>query len=198
MSYEVTPVGTITGFVAIEKPSTKFNEDGTYSCQVAFTGDAAREMKERIDGYMQASKLTSKGKKMAAAPYTIEDKTLIVKFKNKAIIKKRTGETINLTVRVYDAKNKECTEPLGIGEGSKVKVAYQPYLWNVASLGAGCSLQLSMVQILELKKASFAGGGSPFGEEDGFTAGPKASPFEEGDSTTDLHEAMAEDNNGDF
>lgn len=177
MAYEVTPTGSLTGFVAIEKPSTKFNEDGVYSCQVAFTGPAAQEMKSRIDDYMKASLLSSKGKKAANAPYTIEDKTLIVKFKNKAMIRTRTGETINLTVRLYDAKNKEINEQINLGEGSLVKVAYQPYLWNVSSLGAGCSLQLSMVQVIKLE-ARTAAGGSPFGEESGFTAPPKDNPFE--------------------
>jgi len=195
MAYEVTPTGTLTGFVAVEKPSTKFNEDGVYSCQVAFTGPAAQEMKSRIDAYMKTSLLTSKGKKAANAPYTIEDKTLIVKFKNKAMIKRRTGEVINLTIRLYDAKNKEINEQINLGEGSIVKVAYQPYLWNVTSLGAGCSLQLSMVQVIKLE-AHASTGGSPFGEESGFTAGPKDNPFDQKEEP--FHKTMFDGTDGDF
>lgn len=182
MAYEVTEIGEVTGFVAIEKPSTKFNEDGTYSCKLVFSGKSAKIMKDKIDGYMAAAKAETRAKGNAAAPYKIVGKTLVVNFKNKAVIKKRTGETINVMIRLFDAKNKEVSEPMGIGVGSKVKIAYTVYSWsNPSQGGAGITLQPAMVQVIDLVKASFGGGseGSPFGEEEGYAAEKSGNPFDE-------------------
>ena len=51
----VTPVGILTGFVALEKPSVKFDNNGIYCCQVAFTGADAKDMKRKINQLMDHS-----------------------------------------------------------------------------------------------------------------------------------------------
>lgn len=171
----VTPTGKLTGFVAIEKPSTKFDDAGIYSCQVAFTGKDAKQMKTIIDGLMSDSAAAGKKKgvkKAANAPYTIDNKVLTVKFKQKAQIKSRAGDTFEMKVKVYEADGKEASEDLGLGEGSKVKVAFSSYGWAVAALGAGVTLQPSCVQVIELVKYA-AKGGSPFDAVDGFTSAKK-------------------------
>ena len=180
----VTPTGSLTGFVAIEKPSTKFDDNGIYSCQVAFTGKDAKEMKGIIDGLMADSVAAGakKGvKKVANAPYTIENKTLTVKFKQKAVIKSRAGKTFEMKVKVYDAAGKEVDEDTGMSADSKVKVAFSSYAWAVAALGCGVTLQPSCVQIIELVKYQ-AAGSNPFDAVDGYEAAKKDSnPFEADD-----------------
>ena len=190
----VTPTGTLSGFVALETPSTKFDDDGVYSCQVDFTGDDAQMMKRALDKLVADS--VSDGlkrgvKKAANPPYTIANKVLTVKFKQKAKIKARDGRTFDMTVKIFDAKGKEVTEDLGIGTGTEVRVAYTSYAWAVAALGCGVTLQPGSVQIIKLVK--YEGSGSnPFDAVDGFTAAEKASsPFEADDVADD-------DDNGDF
>jgi len=136
----VTPTGTLSGFVALETPSTKFDDDGVYSCQVDFTGDDAQMMKRALDKLVADS--VSDGlkrgvKKAANPPYTVANKVLTVKFKQKAKIKARDGRTFDMTVKIFDAKGKEVAEDLGIGTGTEVRVAYTSYAWAVAALGCG-------------------------------------------------------------
>jgi hypothetical protein len=197
---KATPIGTLTGFVAIEKPSTKFDDNGVYSCQVSFTGKDAKEMKETIDAYMEESKTNSKKvSRMANPPYTIEGKTLVVKFKQKARILSRSGDFYEKEVKLFDAKNNPVEEQLFLGEGSAVRVAYKPYLWGVAALGCGCTLQLEMVQVIDLVKRQSGGEANPFGEEEGFVAAKKdVNPFETAEAEDAVDEEPAGEDNGDF
>ena len=177
----VTPTGLLTGFVAIEKPSTKFDDNGIYSCQVAFTGKDAKEMKGIIDGLMADSVAAGakRGvKKVANAPYTIENKTLTVKFKQKAKITSKAGKSFDMNVDVYDTSGVKVTEDTGMAADSEVKVAFSSYAWAVAALGCGVTLQPSCVQIIKLVKYQ-AANSNPFGNEgEGFEAAKKdANPF---------------------
>jgi len=193
---KVTPNGTLTGFVAIEKPSTKFDDNGVFSCQVAFTGEDAKKMKKEIDNAMAESLKNAKGVKRAAnPPYTIEGKTLVVKFKQKARIVTRKGDVWEKDVKLFDAANKPITEYIAVGEGSVVKVAYDSYAWGVAALGAGITLQLQMVQVIDLVKRSSGDGGvdNPFEATEGFTAAnKKTNPFE-GSDDDDVEETVEDD-----
>jgi len=193
----VTPLGKLTGFVAIEKPSTKFDDNGIYSCQVGFTGASAKEMVKLIDEIMTENmKKNTKIKRMAAPPYTIEDDTLIVKFKNKAQITSRAGEVFEKCIKIFDAHNKPVTGPLFMGEGSEVRVAFKPYCWSVAALGNGCTLQLEMVQVVDLvKREPGSSDGNPFEAVEGYTAAKKNdNPFAEdkNDTEDDIHQEMVD------
>lgn len=189
---EVTPVGKIVGFVAIEVPSTKFDDNGVYSCQMEFVGEAALEMKTKIDLAMAAS-LTAGSprgiKRSANPPYTIQDKVLVVKFKQNAQIVKRDGEKIELDIKIYDTNAKLVDEPLYIGEGTTCKIAYTPYYWAVASTGCGCTLQPKMVQIIDLVKRENRS--NPFDTVEGFTSAPKGNPFETAKTEPKLEEKIS-------
>jgi len=194
----VTPTGILTGFIAIERPSTKFHDDGVYSCQMAFTGEDATVMKRNIDGYIKDSLSTaSNANKSAAPPYTIDGETLIVKFKSNALIRKRNGEVINLNIKLYDASNKEITAPIGIGEGSLAKIAYKPYLWAVSALGAGCTLQLSMIQVVDLVRSEYLDGMSatPFKKLEGYTMDTPFNDDNDMEEPTPKHSEVTDNKN---
>jgi len=178
----VTPTGTLSGFVAIEQPSTKFDDDGVYSCQVDFTGSDATGMKVAIDKLMKESLDAGepRGVKRAAnPPYTVADKVLTVKFKQKAKVKTRDGRVYEMAIKLYDATGREIEEELGLGTGSKVKVAYTSYGWAVAALGCGVTLQPGSIQVIELVKYEGASS-NPFEAVEGFTAAEKeTTPFED-------------------
>jgi len=175
----VTPQGTIVGFVAIEKPSDKFGP-ATYSCKMAFTGAEAKSMKANVDKHMAESMAKSGDKGLAKPPYVVVDKQLICNFKQKAEITTKAGKTFEFTIKLFDASGNEVEEVLNIGEGTQARISYEPYMWSVPSQGgAGCTLQLSMVQIIKLVAYAGGTGGNPFDAVEGdFTAAKKDSnPF---------------------
>ena len=71
-----------------------------------------------------------------------------------------------------DAKGKPLTGETKVGGGSVIKVSYEVVPYYTAIAGAGVSLRLKAVQIIELK--AYSGGGNAesygFGEEEGFEA----------------------------
>lgn len=93
-------------------------------------------------------------------------------FKMKASgVSKKTGKPWTRKPAVFNAKGKPMSdeEKAKVGGGSVVKVAYEITPFYTAALGAGVSLRLEAVQVLELKSfqardASAFG----FGEEEGY------------------------------
>ena len=176
----VTATGTLSGFTALETPSTKFDTDGVYSCQAEFTGADAKKLKGIIDKIM-AESLAAGGKRgvkrAANPPYTVENKVLTVKFKQKAIIRSKDGRTFDMSIKLYDAKGTLLTEDVGISAGSEVKIAFSSYTWAVAALGCGATLQPNSIQIIKLVKYQ-AASANPFGAEEGYEAKKNDNPFE--------------------
>lgn len=184
----VTPTGIVSGFVAIETPSTKFDPDGTYSVQVDFVGNDAKHMKKAIDKLMADSLEAGIRREVTRAanpPYSIKNKILTVKFKQKAVIKARDGRTFNKDVKIFDAKGKPVNTDLGIGADSFIKVAYTDYLWAVSALGCGVSLQPEFIQVIKLVKYEGGSDANPFEIEEGYE--DEDAPFnnEEAEATPD-------------
>lgn len=97
-----------------------------------------------------------------------------VAFKMKAQRKgKKEGEIVKQAPRLFDSKGGKFPVSKAIWGGSKVKVAGQIIPFYTAAVGAGASLRLSAVQLIEL---SSGGGGSAesfgFGKEDGYEVEP--------------------------
>jgi len=160
-------------------PDTKFNPDGDFKLKFRAKGDAAVKLQEKVDTLLKESlekaKEANKGKKIkqADAPYhevynDNDEPTgeLEFTFKQKAVIPTKNGP-MKKRVMVVDAKGNLITEHLKVGNGSVVKVAYDPNLYFTPTAGAGVSLRLTGVQIIELKE--YEGGNSlGFGEEEGY------------------------------
>ena len=159
----ITPVGTLTGFIAMETPSVKFDPAGVYSTGIIFEGKDADFMQERIDRLMELSLKRANATKQANAPYKLEDGILTVSCKQKATITARSGETFEKKPKLYDADNKPVDEVLGIGAGTLARLKLTAYMWNVASAGAGVTLQPQFMQIAKLVKYQ-SESSDPFGE----------------------------------
>jgi len=144
----ITPFGVVKGFAAIDKPSTKFDDDGIYSFNLEFAGKDAKEMKAEIDHWMGDSLEESGAKKAANPPYEInkDDKTLIVKFKLKAVIISRSGGRYEKTIDLYGANGGKIRKPKRYAEGSVLRASYTVYMWNAGASGAGITLQPVAVQ----------------------------------------------------
>lgn len=193
----VTPAGRAI-FPRLNEPDTKFNEDGVYTVTLALEGEEAQAMIEVIEEAkkeaMAMAKKQIKGKKKpkeADLPYfevldENEEETgeIGFKFKMKASgVSKKTGKRWERRPALFDAKTKRINaDTTQIWGGSIIKVSYTADPYYVPALGAGVSLRLEGVQVIELvtaggKSASDLG----FGEEDGYEGAEETGGFEEED-----------------
>ena len=163
----------------IFSPDTKYNPDGDFKLKFRAKGDAALRLQEKVDSLVKQSlekaKEENKGKKIKQAEppyqevYNDNDEPtgeLEFSFKQKAVIPTKNGP-MKKRVMVVDAKGNTITEQLKVGNGSVVKVAFDPNLYFTPTAGAGVSLRLTGVQIIELKEYE-SGNSLGFGEEEGY------------------------------
>jgi hypothetical protein len=174
-----TPAG-IAQYPYLTKPDTKFNPDGEYKISVEIPGAAAQNIVTFLDEQFEASVAKAKkdnpGKKIKEGdvPYSVDDDSgkVTVRFKLKAKVTPKQGDPFEQRPALFDAKGKPIGADTKIGGGSKVKVAYELVPYYTAIAGAGVSLRLKAVQVIDL--VEFSGGASSeaygFGEEEGYEA----------------------------
>lgn len=95
----------------------------------------------------------------------------LFKFKMTANIKTKRGTTWERHVPVYDAGCKEISNDIDeLGNGSRVKVAYELVPFYMNDKNYGISLRLTAVQVLEFKDSNETAESFGFGQEEGFHA----------------------------
>lgn len=191
-----TPIG-IAVYPWLNKPDTKFKEEGEYRISMvlgqdeseplraiadkAFADNIAAVKKELID---KGEGAKAKQLKSGALPYAAQvdketgDETgnYVFKFSMKAqFTSKKTGMVEKMAPALFDSQGKPMTDT--IYGGSKVRISAAINPWYTAALGAGVSFRLRGVQIIELVTSSGGDASSMgFGAiEDGYVA--KADPL---------------------
>src|SRR6185437_14036176 len=171
----------ILGYPWVQTPDTKFDADGRYSTKLSLTPDKAAPLIDQIDeaikeSHAQAVKDNPNKKtiKKIDPPYKVDEDTgnVVFSFAAKAggKIKKgpKAGQTWERKVLVFDSKGKPLSKQVKIGSGTEAKVSFELNPYYVPKDGAGVSLRLCAVQVLNL--VEWTGGGSAdqygFGEED--------------------------------
>lgn len=175
----VTPKATVTGWVSILKPDTKYNADGDYKIKVRIDRDAPKlgDLLEKIEQARADAKAEfvknpkNKGKRVKEAdlPFYEDEDTgeVVLSFKSKAsYIDKKTQERKSRVIPIFGGAGRlKPDEVPNFGEGSVVRVAFQISGFCNAALGAGVSLRLESIKLI--KPVEFTGSGSnPFGDED--------------------------------
>jgi hypothetical protein len=187
------------------EPDTKFDPNGTYSIQVTIPEEEATGICEYLDKVVQdrfdeevkafPKKKNSLSTKAAYEPHYDKDgnETGLVefRFKLKAKVQTRDGSLYDQKPIVVDAKRNPMDSNNLIGNGSVVKVAFEPIPYVMASTKqVGVSLRLKGVQVIELVEYG-NGGASMFDEEEGFVAEKMemaTSPFDDGMDDTNESE----------
>lgn len=179
-----TPKGRAV-FPRVNKPDTKFNPDGDFSVKLSLTEAEAAPLIEKLEGAAKESFASAvkenKGKKVKQADLPFKQETdqegnetgnLLFNFKLKAKVTKQDGESYTQRPSIYDAKGKSVDPAKTIvGGGSIIKVAYEIFPFFTALIGAGISLRLKAVQVLELVEYGERSAKSyGFGEEEGYSA----------------------------
>lgn len=189
----VTPKGTAQ-YPYLTKPDTKFNPDGEYKISLELDAADAQEITSFLDEQLAQSiakaKEDNKGKKIKEgdAPYSVDENTgkVTVRFKLKAKVTPKNGDPFEQKVALFDAKGMPIGSSATVGGGSKVKVAYEIIPYYTAIAGAGISLRLRAVQVIDLVEYSSGGAGAfGFGEEDGYEAATTATDNEFTDETSE-------------
>lgn len=175
----VTGKGELTGFIALTKPSTKFNKQGIFSTYILLDkkdGEAlVNKMKEvRTEQFKKYGKGT-KVAELQCKPYEIVNEETgeatpdpkgryILAAKANAYIEK--GK-IGYRPQIINAK-KQPVKNISIGEGTIARLGVTLSGYSVAGK-TGVSVRLGMVQIIDL--VEYTGGGfstDMFDEEEGF------------------------------
>ena len=179
----------IAGFIYVNKPDTKFKEEGEYRVPLLLPAKSAeaKQLMKEIDAAMASSLAQAKkdNPKKARSIEACEDKpykpeldendkrtgNIVFTFKMKASgTSRRTGKDFTMRPALFDAFGKAIDpEKIKIGKGSTIRVSYEFFEFWTAKLGAGVSLRLAGVQVIELVEYTGADASAHgFEEEEGF------------------------------
>lgn len=198
----VSPKG-IASYPYLTEPDTKFNPDGDYKVSLIVAGDDANKiinfLTEQHKDAVAKAKKDNAGKRVKEGDlpfFENDDNTVTFKFKLKAKVTPKNGKPFEQKPALFDAKGKPLTSEPKIGGGSVIKVSYEVVPYYTAVAGAGVSLRLKAVQIIELKE--YSGGSTAenygFGEEEGFEADDDETlPFDADEPTAGGAAAADED-----
>jgi hypothetical protein len=195
-----TPKG-IALYPHLDKPDTKFDDIGVYQLSLRLAKEEGVELQNTLQEILNKhTDLIKKqtGKDPKIQPLPIKENTdaegnevLDFKFKLKPQLRTRSGEIIEQRPQIFDAGLKPMGK-VGIGNGSTVKVSFvaAPYQ---APIGAGVSLRLNAVQVIDLIQYNGGADGSGFAVEEGFAFEESKTPVLEigGDEVTETKAASA-------
>lgn len=172
----VSPKG-FASYPYLTNPDTKFNQDGEYKVSLIVAGNDASKaiafLTEQHEVAVAKAKQANAGKRVKAGEMPFienDDGTVTFKFKLKAKVTPKNGAPFEQRPVLFDAKGKPLTGEYKVGGGSTIKISYEVVPYYTAIAGAGVSLRLKAVQIIELKEYSGGGTAESYGfcEEDGF------------------------------
>ena len=165
-----TPKG-VAFYPYISAPDTKFDEQGHYKVNLCIPKEEAQPIIEQIKGELvagiKALKEAKPNAKIKQAPLPFEDEldeddqatgNVIIKFKSKAAYKPA----------IFDSKGTPMMKS-NIYAGSILKVNGSIAFYNSPAVGAGVTLRLRAVQVIEYVEGAVGATKFGFGEETGFT-----------------------------
>ena len=146
------------------EPDTKWNPLGDYSINLQLSKEEAAEMSERLEQIVQEEfKRAVKEKPPLKNTLTTQDVVQTVydkdtgddtgkvefKFKLKAKVQRKDGSYYEQAPAVLDAKKQPLPKDMLIGNGSRVKVAFEPFPYIMQSTKkVRVSLRLKAVQVI--------------------------------------------------
>ena len=188
----ISPIGSAE-YAHIQVPDTKFKSDGEWNIQLRIPSKSkdAKKLMEFIDGQMDEAMEKFENTKRAPHPYKEDGDDILFRFKQKCVIRSRSGQEWKTSVNVVDSKLQPIPKSVLIGNGSKVRVSYTTRLYT-APIGAGVSVDLSGVQVLDL--VEYDPNQTGFNSEEGFSADSIKADEKENYSQTET----VQEESGDF
>jgi len=195
----VTPRGKLV-YPHLNKADTKFDKDGVWRANLRIPKEEAKQLVDDIDNQIQSNATEETNKrnkkvKVANPPYTDDGEgNYVFNFKLKASGIRPNGERWSQKPILYDSKGNLFNNKDIIWGGTEAKVAFQPSSYYVPSIGAGVSLRLKAVQILNLVSSNQDASSYGFKQEEGFVAEAEA----EVEVSEDVAPKEATNNTADF
>jgi len=192
-----TPVAKLK-YPKLIEPETKFNPEGVYkataiidSAEAAALADALDDLLTRHKASLKQQDPSKKDWKLADLPYGYEEidgkPCFVIKTKMKAKGIDRDGRAWSSVPALFDSKGQPVRDReslKGMWSGTVAKVNFEACPFYQAALGAGITLRLKAVQIIDLVEGGGSAESFGFNEEDGWTGTTsEATPF---DSTTSV------------
>lgn len=169
----------------------KFNDAGEFGCKLHIDNTDAQQLVKKLDALQKqslaaAAEETGKpaSKIRQNIPYEIDDETgdVTIKVKLKENVNGRNG-SFTQKPKVVDSQGQLITNEVPVWNGSRVRVSFTPVPYYTAMAGAGVSLRLYAVQIIEALSGGDGDAANLFDKvEDGFTVDTAA----EGDEFADV------------
>lgn len=167
------PMVSLPGKAHWVKVNTRYDEfEGKRKYKLALSFDKENEakMKKICDGYLAMAKANTEfqGKKWSADATTgykeQEDGTLYFFFQTNAFYKDRnTGEEVQKVIPVVDTVRRvQLDKDVAIGDGSVVRVLYQPSAYYASARANGINLYINKIAVDKL--IEYKGGASDFSE----------------------------------
>lgn len=203
-----TPKGTAK-WATLGKPDTTFKAEGEYRVSLLLP-EGSKEAQDLVAALTKAykeaveaakkelladpkKKAKAKSMKVADLPFKKEtDKegneteNLQFTFKAKASGKKKDGTPWNFRPAIFDAKLKPISPSVSIWGGSVIRVSYRVNPFYTDMVGAGITLKLEGVQVIDLKTGSGRDAASMgFAEEEGYEAPQENSGGDDTDTPAD-------------
>ena len=171
-----TPAGE-AAWVKVHVPDTTFKDGGEFAVDLFLSPKAPKEtiavydkmVADTVDNeggkpsqdvqYKLVKECTKKYlDKLSSTGVDIDPTWYLLKFRVDPEVNPRNGKPFTNEVRVLDANNKplEHDPSNAIGNGSILKVAYQPYGWAVSGK-VGCKMRLKGVQVVDHQSYSTSG-----------------------------------------
>jgi hypothetical protein len=174
------------------EPETKFNPEGVYKLTAVLDAADANDISEALDtllnnhkASLKAQDPTKKDWKLADLPYSFEDfdgkPSFIVKVKMKAKGVGRDGKPWTAAPAIFDAKGQPVRDReslKGMWSGTTGRVSFEAQPFFQAAIGAGITLRLKAVQVIDLVEGGGSAESYGFGEESGWSGSSEATPFD--------------------
>lgn len=164
-------------------PDTKFDAEGVYRLKLAVPAAEAGDLVEALEAKYEENRTGNKAKvrEEGSRPWELDEETneYLFTFKMKAVVTTKKEEKFTQRPTIFDTTGQPC-EDLKIGGGTIGKISYEIIPYANKMIGAGISLRLKAVQILELIEYGSGDANSyGFGDEEGFVAPSDTSEFEQ-------------------
>ena len=181
----MSPKG-VAVYPRLNRPDTKYNEHGTYSCDLRLEmNEATKKLLAAITAEYKSHTGTDHPKKPVRkdkeavfyfdqnddGSYVLDSVTLKLRAKNVTV--KKTGEIWDRKPKLFDAKGDPLPIDIKVGGGSGVKVAFEIDNGTIQKSGDKFTRLIpTAVQIIDLVEYGDGGDAASFGfdEEDGFEA----------------------------
>ena len=175
------------------EPETKFNPEGAYKLTAVIDAAEATPLADALDDLLSKHKQSLKAQdpskkdwKLADLPYGFEEvdgkPCFLVKPKMKAKGIDRDGRAWTSAPVLFDAKGrpvKDRDSLKGMWSGTIAKVNFEACPFYQPAIGAGITLRLKAVQIIDLVEGGGSAESFGFGEEDGWATPEEGSiPFD--------------------